>query len=353
MKRNRNPKFVKQYRDAAGNWINQYRRNGRLVRLPNGRDFNEAFWKAYYAAEADILSGEKLQPAAAARVKVNSIDAALIGYYRSTAFSSNLAVNTQRNFRHLLERDVRLPIGDLPLALLKPRNIIDIIRDKAEQTSAGSARMLLGAMRHFLKYAIEVELIDRDPSAGVVPPRVEDSGGHHTWTEEQIAQFMAYWPEGEQPRLALGLHLYTAQRLSDTIRMGWQHLQHGVIRIVQKKTKVEVAPPVHPELQRLLDLLPRTNLAFLLTDGNLPYKEKYYGHRFRQWTDEAGLPKECTSHGLRKAAIVRLIEAGCTVSEAAAISGHKTLSEIQRYSEKVNMNRLSQAAMAKVIAIKR
>ena len=119
MKRTRNPRFVKQYRDAAGTWINQYRRNGRLIRLPNGRDFNETWWKAYYAAGAEILSGDTLLPAAAARVKVNSIDAALIGYYRSTTFR-NLALNTQRNFRHLLERDVRLPIGDLPLAKLGP-----------------------------------------------------------------------------------------------------------------------------------------------------------------------------------------------------------------------------------------
>jgi len=349
MKRTRNPRFVKQYRDAAGTWINQYRRRGRLIRLPNGRDFNETWWKAYYAAEAEILSGDTLLPAAAARVKVNSIDAALIGYYRSTTFR-NLALNTQRNFRHLLERDVRLPIGDLPLAKLGPRNVMDIIAGKVEQTSAGSARMLLGAIRNFIAYAIEAELIDRDPTAGTKAP-VVTSEGHHTWTEEQIAQFLAHWPEGSQPRLALGLHLYTAQRRSDTIRMGWQHLQRGSIRLVQKKTKVEVAIPVHPELQRMLDLLPRTNLAFLLTDGDLPYKEKYYGHRFRQWTDAAGLPRECTSHGLRKAAIVRLIEAGCTVSEAAAISGHKTLSEIQRYAEKVNKDRLSEAAMAKVVAL--
>ena len=67
MKRTRNPRFVKQYRDAAGTWINQYRRRGRLIRLPNGRDFNETWWKAYYAAEAEILSGETLLPAAAAR----------------------------------------------------------------------------------------------------------------------------------------------------------------------------------------------------------------------------------------------------------------------------------------------
>jgi len=37
---------------------------------------------------------------------------------------------------------------------------------------------------------------------------------------------------------------------------------------------------------------------------------------------EAGLPAKCVSHGLRKAAMRRLAEAGKTVSQIAAVSGH-------------------------------
>jgi integrase len=37
-------------------------------------------------------------------------------------------------------------------------------------------------------------------------------------------------------------------------------------------------------------------------------------------------------HGLRKAAARPLAEAGCTTHEIAAITGHKTLSEVERYT---------------------
>jgi hypothetical protein len=37
--------------------------------------------------------------------------------------------------------------------------------------------------------------------------------------------------------------------------------------------------------------------------------------------------------GLRKAALTRLAEVGCTVHQIAAISGHKTLREMQRYAD--------------------
>ena len=52
-------------------------------------------------------------------------------------------------------------------------------------------------------------------------------------------------------------------------------------------------------------------------------------------------------HGLRKAACRRLAEAGCTAPEIAAISGHKSLNEVQRYIEKADRARLARNAVAK------
>ncbi len=169
----------------------------------------------------------------------------------------------------------------------------------------------------------------------------------HTWTEEQIAQFEARWPIGSLPRLALGLHIYTGQRLSDTTIMGWQNVRNGMICIVQVKTKAPVSIPVHPELQRILDALPRNNLTFLLNGRGAPFKHGYVT-RFKTWCAAAGLPDECTSHGLRKAACRRLAEAGCSVHEIASISGHKTLAEIERYTRAVNREHLARRAIAAI-----
>ena len=53
-------------------------------------------------------------------------------------------------------------------------------------------------------------------------------------------------------------------------------------------------------------------------------------------------------HGLRKAALTRLADAGCTAHELAAISGHKTLSEVQRYTNAADQARLARAAMERI-----
>ena len=62
----------------------------------------------------------------------------------------------------------------------------------------------------------------------------------------------------------------------------------------------------------------------------------------------AGLPGHCLPHGLRKANMRRLAESGSSAKEIAAISGHRTLKEIERYTAAADQVRLSKAAMAKL-----
>jgi integrase/recombinase XerD len=49
-------------------------------------------------------------------------------------------------------------------------------------------------------------------------------------------------------------------------------------------------------------------------------------------------------HGLKKASMTRLAHAG---TELMAISGHKTLSQVERYTEWADRKRLANAGMAK------
>jgi integrase len=61
----------------------------------------------------------------------------------------------------------------------------------------------------------------------------------------------------------------------------------------------------------------------------------------------AGLPAKCVPHGLRKARIRRLAERGAITKEIASVSGHKTLKEVERYTEAADQARLARAAMAR------
>jgi hypothetical protein len=52
-------------------------------------------------------------------------------------------------------------------------------------------------------------------------------------------------------------------------------------------------------------------------------------------------------HGLKKGGMRRLAEHGNTTHELMAISGHRTLSEVQRYTDEADRKRLATSGMAK------
>ena len=64
---------------------------------------------------------------------------------------------------------------------------------------------------------------------------------------------------------------------------------------------------------------------------------------------KAGLSDRCKTHGIRKAAARRLAECGCTALEIASITGHKSLSEVERYTREASQKKLSKSAIRKTI----
>jgi integrase len=112
---------------------------------------------------------------------------------------------------------------------------------------------------------------------------------------------------------------------------------------------IELAIPIHPTLRTIIDATPSGHLTFLVTEFGKPFAVAGFGNWFREHCDMANL-RHCSFHGLRKAASVRLAEAGCTTHEIAAITGHASLKEIVRYTITADRKRLAASAMEKVKA---
>lgn len=334
-------KYVHEYRDRHGKLRRYVRLPGQpKISLP-GLPGSTAFMETYQGA----LAGEVPRVAIGAkRTKPGSVNAAIVGYYGSVAFI-NLASETQRTRRGILE-NFRREHGDKRLALLQRRHIADMVAAKAAKTPA-AAQGFLKTIRALTQFCQSIGLIDDDPAAGVKNVKLR-SEGIHTWTEANISGFEATHPIGSRARLALALLLFSAQRRSDVIRMGPQHLRDGAIHVRQKKTGAMLAIPLHTELAAIIEATPSDHLTFLVTRDGSPFSPGGFGNLFREWCNEAGLPRECSAHGLRKAACRRLAEAGCSAPEIMAISGHSSLREVQRYCAAADQARMARSAMATV-----
>ena len=196
-----------------------------------------------------------------------------------------------------------------------------------------------------MKYAIEFGLREDNPATGVKLPN-QKTDGYHSWTDAEIEQFEAHHEPVTTARLALSLLLYTGQRRGDVIRLGRQHIREGFVHVRQQKTGIALVIPIHAKLAAIIAEAPASHLNLLTTQTGKPFSAAGFGNWFRDRCNEAGL-SHCSAHGLRKAAARRLAEAGCTMHEIAAITGHASLSEVQRYTKAADQKRLALSAMEK------
>jgi integrase len=344
-------KYVHAYINQHGKPTYYLRRAGfKKVRLP-GSPFSAEFAAAYEMA----LAGQPTN-LGGSRVKPGSIRALAVSYFTSMHFLS-LKPITQSTYRNIIERFCEETDraggkhGEKRAATLQREHIVRLMAARAHKPdSANGLRKVLRAM---MKYAVEIGLRSDDPTRDVKALRPKSKLGFHRWSEAEIAQFEARHPIGTKARLALALGLYSGQARQDVVAMGPQHIREEVLYWVRGKTErttgIELAIPVHPELREIIDATPSGHLTFLVTEFGKPFAVAGFGNWFREQCDKAGL-HHCTFHGLRKAASVRLAEAGCTPHEIAAITGHASLKEIVRYTNTADRKRLARAAMDKVKA---
>jgi integrase len=346
MDRRHNPPFVHEYTNRHGTTVYYLRRPGyKKIRLkiPDGAlPWSPRFMEAYDAA---MSSAPDAPAIGASRTMPGTVNAAMIGYFQSS-FGSGVAESTKKAFRAILET-FRAEHGDKRVAMMHTTALQNIVKNKKPVAQ----RNFKKAMRGFINYCISQNLMTTNPLANVELAKIKKTGGHHTWTEDEITQYAARHARGTKARLALALLLQTGHARADVARMGRQHAKNGKLSMRRQKAGVQFDIPMLPELVAELALHKSGQLAFLVTDYGQPFTAKGFGNKFREWCDEADF-HHCSAHGLRKAAAVRHALNGATAPELMAWFGWKTIGEAQRYIEAANRIKLAESAGAKMIILR-
>lgn len=333
-------KFVQSFVDRHGHARQYFRRGqGKKTALP-GLPGSQAFMDAYAACLADqSIPAAPKQPRGGSRSF-----AALASQYYGSAFYRDLAVTTKRVYRRVIDRFL-LEHGERDCRQMRREHVDRIIGKMSDTPGAG--QIMLKRLRTLVRYGMDIKWLSVDPTAGA---RSYKSKEMHTWTEEEIAQFEAFWPVGTKERLGFALHLYTAQRGSDVHRMAWPDISGDVIRVAQKKTGEKLEIVLHPALREVLAATKRSHVAIIVTEYGSPFSVKGFGQFMSAAIKQAGLPDRCKPHGLRKAAARRVADAGGTGKEIQSVTGHRTLEEVERYTRAADQKRLNRSALAKQLA---
>jgi len=341
-------KFVQSYCDRHGKPRHYFRKAGmKSVTLP-GLIGSEEFQAAYAKALASVSAP------GAKRASANSITTMISGYFGSTSFAA-LSEVTQQQYRKRLAWIAR-DYGEESITALRRPHIVKMIDNMRDTPSA--AQDFLRALRLIIRYALSINVIGTDPSLGI-SVEMPKSDGYYTWSEDEVARFRAFYPLGGTARLALELLYGSALRVRDVVKVGRSHIKGGVLSIVTQKTGMPVVVEVMPELAAAIEatlagkkvVALEQDRPFLLNARGRPFTAENFTKWFSQQCREAGLEGR-SAHGVRKAACVRMAEADCTAPQIAAVSGHASFKQVQKYIDKANRTKLAKAAMNKVTAIK-
>ena len=343
-------KYVNAFanRDRRSGRVRYYvrRRGHKAIPLP-GLPGSEEFMAAYAAALAS--TSKQTIEIGATRTVPGTLNAAIAAFYRSRRFIKNKHI-TQKTDRNILEA-LRLKHGDKRIALMERRHIEAMLAEKADTPSA--QRNLLRVLRVLLDFAVTERLRRDNPALGIKLDPVRTTG-FHSWTEAELVRFEQHHPLGTKPRLALALLLYTAQRRSDVVRLGPSMIVtrdgEQCLAFTQSKTGTAMTIPIAEPLAQAIAATPMIGVkTFLVTEFGKPFTAAGFGNWFRQRCNEAGLP-HCSAHGLRKAFLRRMAEAGCSEDYIASVSGHRDTREIRTYVQAANKARMARHGIKQTLA---
>lgn len=343
MKRTRQFPHASPYKDRHGKRRWRFRKGGFSAEL--GTDYgSDDFVRRYEAAAAGHRTRGLI---GAERTKPGSVSALLVSHYRSPEWLG-LSDSTKRVYRLVYEK-FRAEHGDKPVNMMQRAHVQRILAKKAETPSA--ANNLRKRLITLLDHAISLDWRPDNPARATKPYRIGGTG-FHTWNEGEIARFFEVHKPGTLAQRTVTLMLYTGAARVDAVKLGPWNVKGGRIEYRRQKTArsggILVSIPIHADLQEVLSELP-DDRPFLATTRGRARAAESLGNYMRQWCDEAGL-SACTAHGLRKACARRLAEAGATAHEIGAVTGHKTLSEVQRYTAEAQREGMADSAFDKLMA---
>jgi len=251
-------------------------------------------------------------------------------YVLSVRFDKK-AASTQREYKRMLGK-LEAKFGTLPIKALaspKVRGIFNAYHEEIGAATPREADNRLTVLSAVFTHAVtKTGKLTRNPLEGFERLHAGDRA-EMIWTEAPIRQFMATAPVALQRALILAMH--TGQRYGDLVRLRWSDYDGATISLRQNKTKVRVAVPCTAALRRMLDATPRVG-PFILArpDGRPWHTERDDKALSKAWRDHAvacGLyhpdPAERLElRDLRGTAVTLLAEAGCSIPQIVAITGH-------------------------------
>lgn len=319
-------------RRGRGRWFHYYRRGGKEVSLGvHGlHPTDKRVFAAYCAAHARY----ETQPKQEETAKGGTFRWGLDIYKTSDHWLRTLSEGSRESREDIFNRYLKKQ-GDRPLLSITQDNLETALIAKGGWGAVNELKALKPVFKHLKK----MKIIPRDIAAGIKLDKPK-SKGFPTASADEIERYIKRWPRGTVQRLIFDLALTTGAARVDLVKLGPQNITGDILTYRRQKTGEVAEVPVTKELRAAIAHLPDIAPAFLLKANGKPYARESIGNMFASAAKEVDMVARI--HGLRKALCVYWAEQGASVHQIAAMAGHSSLSEVERYTKAVDRKRIVQ-----------
>lgn len=289
----------------------------------------------YFRATGQRIEGEpgtpefvanyaKAEQARADRVRasrvLDSTFAGLIRRFEGSPEFDEMRESTRIEYRRKF-RAIDREWGDCPISAVTDKDFrrdVLVWRDTIAKKTRREADNLVSSMSRVLAFGVDRGEIDRNVLTQV--RRVYRSNrADKIWLPEHVEAFLRI--AAPEMRFALTLAIQTGQRQADLLAMPWSAYDGVRISLRQAKTARLVSIKCTAALKIMLDGMTKRGPLILTTSTGRAWKKRYFSEQWDETCKAAGIT-DLHFHDLRGTAITLLAEAGATVPEIAAVTGH-------------------------------
>ena len=251
--------------------------------------------------------------------------------------------HTANNYRQALQRFYRV-VGK-PVTELTAQDVSKFVSDlNASQLAPGSRAAYMSAVRSFLRYAQDAEILAKSPLHLLKRPRVEVTSMNRYLTPDEARAVLDAAAPSES--VAVALMLTTGLRVSEVTGAQWRHLFHDadgrlglLVHGKGNKSRVVAVPDplwtlIRADRERRgqgMELDERDASPLVADRRGTPYTRQGLLKLVRRVTKRAGLRKRVSPHWLRHSYGTLAALADVPVYQLQQDMGHSRLETSQRY----------------------
>lgn len=335
---------IRVYPNGSKTFLYIYTLNGKRRRISLGNYPHVALAEARekYLAAAQLVANN-IDPLAPQKVSTQDEPQAISVRELKALYlahiKTHLAAQSVKNHNYRMEKHLIPAWGNKPITDIRRRDAIALIESIAALGTPGSARNILLSGRAMFSYAVQREMIEYNPFAGVgvAVPQAAAKERDRVLSETEIKHIwetLSNWGNSEYIRRAILFILVTGQRPGEVAQLHWSEIDGRVWTIPAERSKNGRENRVYLT-DLALSLLPETEeYVFPASRGSHgPLYVNTLSHHLSHHVkpEYLGLPR-WTPHDLRRTAATGLASLGCSDEIIDEVQNHKKRGIIRTYN---------------------